>query len=196
MHSTSDTLTASSARLAVHAEPDAACLNCSAVLTGPFCAQCGQSANTHRFTFAHLLHEVPHSIWHVDRGLPYTIKEMLVRPGHTMRRYLAGQRVELFRPVALLLLLGGIASFLFLAMHLQLAEPARPAATEHEREAFAANQLVFKYFSWFTVGMLPVLAFLSWALLRRLRYNFVEHLLANALVMGTVLVVQMLFSPS
>ncbi|GAA3924521.1 DUF3667 domain-containing protein [Hymenobacter algoricola] len=172
-----------------------ACLNCEASLTGAFCAQCGQSAATHRFTLAHLLHEIPHSIWHVDRGLPYTLKEMLVRPGHTIRRYLAGQRVDLFRPVALVLLLAGAASFLLLLLHIEQLEPNRAAVTAAGQEAIAANHLVFKYFAWFTIAMLPLYSLLSWVLLRRLRYNFVEHLMANALVIGGVLAVQILFLP-
>lgn len=187
MHSSSDA--------DADAVPVPACLNCAAPLTGPYCAQCGQSAHTHRFTWAYLLHEIPHSVWHVDKGLPYTIWEMLVRPGLTMRRYLVGQRVNLFRPLALVLLLAGIASFLLLALHLQLLEPTRASRTPTEQGALAVNKLVAKYFAWFTVVMLPGFALLSWALLRRLRYNFVEHFMANALVLGEVLVVQMLFLP-
>lgn len=171
-----------------------ACLNCAAVLTGPYCAQCGQDAHTQRFSWAYLLHEIPHSVWHVDKGLPYTIWEMLVRPGRTMRRYLAGQRVNLFRPLALVLLVAGVASFVMLALHIQML-PDQPARTPAEQQAQAVNQLTLKYFAWFTVALLPGFALLSWALLRRLRYNFVEHFMANALVMGNVLVLQMLFFP-
>lgn len=173
----------------------AACLNCGAALAGPFCAQCGQSAHTHRFTAAHLLHELPHSVWHVDRGLPYTIKEMLVRPGRTMRRYLAGQRVDLFRPVALVLLLAGVASFLLLALHLERIQPGHPPVTPAEHKTAAAGQLVFKHFAWFTLALLPLYALLSWAMLRRLRYNFVEHFMANAFVFGGALVLQMALLP-
>lgn len=72
-----------------HGHPTA-CLNCGTSLTGLFCAQCGQSAHMHRFTAAHLPHELLHGVWHVDSGLPFTLKEMLVRPGHTVHRYLAG----------------------------------------------------------------------------------------------------------
>jgi hypothetical protein len=106
----------------MHSPAPAACLNCEAALTGPYCAQCGQDAHTQRFSWGYLLHEIPHSVWHVDKGLPYTIWEMLVRPGATMRRYLAGQRVRLFRPLALVLLVAGIASFLILALHVQVLQ--------------------------------------------------------------------------
>ncbi|MDO7876162.1 DUF3667 domain-containing protein [Hymenobacter sp. ASUV-10] len=181
MHSPSDAL-------------PAACLNCEAALTGPFCAQCGQATSTRRFTWGYLLHEVLHSVWHVDKGVVYTIWEMLRRPGHTMRRYLAGQRVQLFKPLALVLLVAGIASFLILALHVEVL-PEMPARTPAERHGLAVSQVAMKYLAWFTVATLPGFALLSWGLLRRLRYNFVEHFMANALMMATVMVLQMLFLP-
>ena len=181
----------------MHSPSDAppACLNCEAPLTGPYCARCGQDAHTHRFTWGYLLHEIPHSVWHVDKGLPYTIWQMLRRPGPTMRRYLAGQRVKLFRPLALVLLVAGVASFLILVLHVQVL-PDQPAPrTPAEQQTQAVSQLAMKYFAWFTVATLPGYALLSWALLRRLRYNFVEHFMANALMMGTVMALQILFFP-
>jgi hypothetical protein len=175
--------------------PPAACLNCTAPLTGPYCAQCGQDAHTQRFSWGYLLHEIPHSVWHVDKGLPYTIWEMLVRPGATMRRYLAGQRVNLFRPLALVLLVAGIASFLIVVFHIQVLPEQAAGNTPAEQRAQLVGQVAMKYFAWFTVATLPGFALFSWALLRRMRYNFVEHFMANALVMGTVMGLQILFFP-
>jgi hypothetical protein len=84
------------------------CLNCDTQLTDRFCAHCGQSATTHRLTMGHLLHEIPHSIWHVDKGIFYTLRELLLRPGPSMLGYLRGQRARQFAPLSLLLLVTGI----------------------------------------------------------------------------------------
>ena len=57
------------------------CMNCGQPLKGHFCYQCGQSANTHRFSvLGFLAHDVVHGIWHVDKGILFTIKEILLRP--------------------------------------------------------------------------------------------------------------------
>ena len=62
------------------------CLDCGTALTDRFCAHCGQQANTHRITLKHLLlHDLPHSIWHVDKGIAYTFWQMLTRPGPTVQ---------------------------------------------------------------------------------------------------------------
>ena len=66
---------------AVHHLP-AACLNCSTLVPDRFCGHCGQDAHhTHRLPLAHMLHEIPHSIWHVDKGILYSIWNILIRPG-------------------------------------------------------------------------------------------------------------------
>ena len=71
------------------------CLDCGAALTDRFCAHCGQPANTHRITLKHLLlHDLPHSIWHLDKGIAYTFWQMLTRSGLTIRGYLAGQHTR------------------------------------------------------------------------------------------------------
>lgn len=96
-----------------------ACLNCGTALADHFCAHCGQPAATHRFTLRHLLlHDLPHSVWHVDKGLLYTFRQMLTRPGLTIREYLAGQRARHFRPISYLLLLIGGSALLISALHL------------------------------------------------------------------------------
>lgn len=79
-----------------------------------------------------------------------------------------------------------------LLLHLKRTEVGHPPVTAAEHQAAAVEEIVFKYFAWFTLLMLPLYALLSWGLLRRLRYNLVEHLLANAFMMSAVLLLQML----
>ena len=98
--------------------PYHACLDCGAALSGRYCAHCGQPADTHRITLKHLLfHDLPHSIWHVDKGLVYTFYQMLTRPGLTIRGYLAGQRTRQFRPISYMLLLVGLSALVMSAFH-------------------------------------------------------------------------------
>ena len=183
-------------------QPGTLCLGCHQPLAGPYCAACGQPAATRaRITLKDLLHDIPHSIWHVDHGVFYTLRELLARPGATLRRYLAGERARFFRPLALLLLVAGVASLLMAVLHLDkvMAEvPARNASAQAQavaRSMTAVNHLILKYFSWFTIAMLPLYAWLSWALLRRLQLYYTEHLLANAFLLSAALLLQIGFMP-
>ncbi|GAB3296943.1 DUF3667 domain-containing protein [Hymenobacter tenuis] len=162
------------------------CLNCGTALHDQFCAHCGQPANTHRLSMAHWLHDIPHSIWHVDKGLPYTLGQMLRRPGPTLRRYLAGQRAPFFRPLTYLLLITGLITFCYVVLHLRpynTHDPSIPPAIQAMQERFL--QFFSKYLNWFTVALLPLTALVARLCLRRGGFNYAEALTITTYVTGT-----------
>ncbi len=170
------------------------CLNCEAVVPGHFCGHCGQEAHTHRFTLGHVLHEIPHTILHVDKGLFYTSKEMMLRPAATLRNYLAGQRIRHFKPLAYVLLIAGLSSFIYAVLHLHTYNPNEPSmgpAGREMQEHISAGS--GKYMSWFMAGSLPLTALITWGLLRRVRFNYAECLIINAYIIGTGTLVTMPF---
>ncbi|SHL13002.1 DUF3667 domain-containing protein [Hymenobacter psychrotolerans] len=163
-----------------------ACLNCGTALHDRFCAHCGQPANTHRLTMAHWLHDIPHSIWHVDKGLPYTLGQMLRRPGPALRRYLAGQRVPFFRPLTYVLLITGLITFCYVVLHLRpynTHDPSIPPAVQAMQERFL--QFFSRYINWFTVALLPLTALVARLCLRRGGFNYAEALTITTYVTGT-----------
>lgn len=171
-----------------------ACLNCGSPVPGHFCGHCGQDAHTHRFTLGHLLHEIPHTVLHVDKGLLYTAKELALRPAPTLRRFLAGQRVPHFRPLAYVLLIAGVSAFLFTALHLRpyLAEDPNVGPAGRQLQAHLADG-TGKYWRWIAVGALPLTAFLAWRLLRRAAFTYAEWLVINAYLLGTASLLTMPF---
>lgn len=90
------------------------CKNCGQhlLLNQNFCHSCGQKADTHRINFHFLVHEIQHSIFHVDGGILYTLKHLFTRPGHMLREYLEGKRIHHFKPVLMLIIIGSINGLL------------------------------------------------------------------------------------
>jgi hypothetical protein len=178
-----------------------ACLDCGAVLTDRFCAHCGQPADTHRITLKHLLlHDLPHSVWHVDKGLAFTFWQMLTRPGLTIRGYLAGQRTRQFRPVSYLLLLVGLAGLVMSAFQANLQQAmldAQSVGAGSPSQGMMAVvierylSLCMKHPSLMQLVLLPLNALVAWWLLRRAGYNYAEVLLANAFIVGTITVLNL-----
>ena len=177
------------------------CLDCGAALTDRFCGHCGQPANTHRINLKHLLlHDLPHSIWHVDKGIAYTFWQMLTRPGLTIRGYLAGQRTRQFHPVSYLLLLVGLAALVMSAFHLDLQQAMLATQSPKAGGPPVALMTVVmeRYFSiamrhpsLMQLVLLPLNALVAWRLLRRAGYNYAEVLLANAFIVGTFTVLNL-----
>ena len=88
------------------------CANCDAVLTGPYCATCGQHAHQSARTLGVLFHDAWHVITHVDGRFWRTMHALLLRPGLLTQEYFAERRARYLPPVRVYLVL----SVLFFAL--------------------------------------------------------------------------------
>jgi hypothetical protein len=81
--------------------PNATCLNCSATLVGPYCAQCGQHAHESARSLHVLFHDAWHLITHLDGRVWSTLVPLLIRPGRLTREYFADHRARYVPPFRL-----------------------------------------------------------------------------------------------
>ena len=89
------------------------CANCGRAIAGPeqkFCPACGQTTPAHRIDWHFLGHELEHSVLHMDRGILYSLKELMLRPGRLIRNYLEGRRAGIVKPVLLVMMTGAAAT--------------------------------------------------------------------------------------
>jgi hypothetical protein len=89
-----------------------ACANCSAPLTGKFCAACGQKVHLHR-SLVHVGEEILHGVTHFDGKAWTTLPMLLFRPGKLTRDYIDGKRARYIAPVPLFLLVVFLMFFVF-----------------------------------------------------------------------------------
>lgn len=88
------------------------CLNCDTPLGGKFCYECGQKSDTHRITARHFIfHDLVHGVWHLDKGLLFTLKETFTRPGYAAMDYINGKRVRYYNIFYLMILVLGSYSY-------------------------------------------------------------------------------------
>lgn len=91
------------------------CANCARVTDGleqKFCPACGQPTPVHRIDWHFLGHELEHSVLHMDRGVLYTLKQLMLRPGHLIRDYIEGRRLGVVKPLLLVMLTGAAATLM------------------------------------------------------------------------------------
>lgn len=89
------------------------CADCGRAIDGPaqkFCPACGQATPAHRIDWHFMLHELEHSVLHMDRGILYSLKELMFRPGHFIRDYLEGRRARQAKPLLLLMVMGAVVA--------------------------------------------------------------------------------------
>lgn len=163
----------------------AACLNCGAVLTGPFCAACGQRKAA-RLGVSTVRAEAWSRLRLFDSGLVRSLWLLVRQPGGYARAYVLGQRAGVMQPLALLLVLIGL--LVVLLGYTQYLAPA----TDNEVlvRMFA---LVREYSKWsFSLGILAIYL-AAWLVFRgHLGYNATELLVLAACAHALCLVLQLM----
>lgn len=89
-------------------DPQRACIACQTSVDALFCPQCGHPTDQPRFTWPLLLREFLGRLT-FEKGFLLTLREMTIRPGHFMRRYLAGHRRGFSSPLAFFFITTAIA---------------------------------------------------------------------------------------
>ncbi len=157
------------------------CRNCGADAHGKYCQVCGQKTAFHRLTLGHIVSELPHAIFHVDRGFGVTLVQLLRSPGKTINNYLDGKRASYFNPLTFLLIWTGVSAFLYSQYPFNYgvgAAASMPPEIGAKYDAFLRN--FFRYQSLLLLLYLPFLAVITKLLFWKAGRAYGEHLVINA----------------
>jgi hypothetical protein len=174
------------------------CANCGRAIDGAdqkFCPACGQSTPAHRIDWHFLGHELEHSVLHMDRGIFFTLKHLMFRPGHLIRDYIDGRRAHHVKPLMLIMITAAAVIFLtqwlmggdIVRSDLLLgAEGAARAEGHADSMRFAetlgtVNAWMIHHFAAVTLLLLPVeAAAFKLAFRRSQKLNYPEWLVVTA----------------
>lgn len=174
------------------------CQNCENKAEGNFCSNCGQKTNTVRLNWHYLKDEINYTFLHVNKGLLYTAKQLLIRPGYTVREFIDGKRIKHYKPVLLLFVIAGINGLL---MHYIPIENLIHNDTSNQVAAKQAQltKVVFewltKHYSLYEILVLPIYAFCSWLAFKKYGYNYIENIIINSFAASQRLIIGMFFFP-
>lgn len=189
------------------------CKNCFNKLESKYCQECGQKSNTNRIDWHEISHDMIHSIWHIDKGFFYTFVQLIKRPGASISDYLAGRRVNYFKPFSYLLLTSAISLFV-ISFVLKITAPGTgsiPLETirdnieqqdqiihQYEHTSIFVKTGVFvgsfvrKYLGFLLFGLTPILSLFSLLFFKNPRYNYWEHLAAAMYIISQINIVSIL----
>lgn len=169
------------------------CLNCAQELKGPYCAGCGQKADVHRISFRHfIVHDVMHGTFHVDKGMLFTAKQALIRPGKAALDYISGKRIRYYNVFYFILILVGI-NILMTHYHNQIAlsvNPDKLIAAQTNAVGEKVSKILGHYGKLLVFIFVPITAFNSYLLFRRKSLNYSEHfIISGMLLLGITLLI-------
>jgi hypothetical protein len=169
------------------------CLNCDKELVDTFCSSCGQKADTHRITIKNFIsHDVIHGLFHLEKGILFTSKEALLRPGKAAVDYISGKRKRYYNVFYLILITFGLIVF-FRHFYVELSNTL---ATEPIQERTYINEASKRYAELFSQKskiiiflFVPLFALNSYIFFRRKKLNLAEHsIIAGMILLGTLLI--------
>lgn len=158
------------------------CKNCGTIYTESFCNQCGQKT-PHRYTVAHVFHELVHTFTHADKGIFSFAWNIIRKPGIIALDFVEGRRKRHFNIFQYLLIIVGITTFLISKTHFMensMKDINSLAGTKVSgRVAVFQSEMVHslqKYFNIVQLSLVPVYAFFSWLFLGKKKFNYAENI--------------------
>lgn len=186
------------------------CKNCNHTIEGNYCSNCGQSAHIHSLGFTYFLHEIQHSLLHVDKGILFTTKELFSRPGRTINEYIAGKRVNHFKPFAYLFIMSSLYVLISHLLKLEdfdtkISFELSPDTVSSKADSQKTQNFILtvkdiihwirNHYAYSNLMILPVLSLASFLAFKKRGYNYFEHLILNTFLAGQRTVFFLLFLP-
>ena len=166
------------------------CKRCAQEISGHYCANCGNATELRRIDGSYIANEVS-SVLNFDKGILYTIKELLIRPGLTVRKFIAEDRNRLVKPVIFII----ISSLLYSV--LRGAFKFEDGYVYYDNSIQNTASIMFEWVqNNYGYGNLIMGAFIAlWTklLFRKSRYNFYEILILLCFVMGIGMIILAVF---
>lgn len=170
------------------------CHNCSALITGNFCINCGQKKYK-RIDKKYIWDELQYTLFHTNKGFLYSIKKILSNPGKTAMEFINGNRVNHYKPILLVFILSGIATFISYKL-LKLKEVMNDYFTQKN---INSNQMgdfmnfLSSYTSIIMLLMIPLFALTTWIAFKKWGHNYYEHLVMNAYILSFYTLISIIF---
>jgi len=143
------------------------CRNCNAAVNGKYCANCGQKVQLKRISLHDIIHEVFHFFTHLDKGFPYTLKSLMLRPGRMQKEYLDGDRSRHQKPFSMFFLSATISGLIYYWINTALIRYMH-AGDRSEAEFFN------RYWVILHICLFPAYALITYLFFRKSRYYFGE----------------------
>ena len=157
------------------------CNTCNYEVALNYCPNCGQAAHLKRIDRHYISHEIEH-VLHFERGILYTIRELLIKPGENVRHFISINRSRLVKPIIFIIITSLIYSLITHFFHI---DDEYVYYTETKKSTTGAIfDWVKGHYGYANIIMGVFIAFWAKIFFRKYNYNFFEILILLCFVMG------------
>ncbi len=167
------------------------CKNCSAEVSQNYCSNCGQPTILKRIDGNYIIHEIG-QILNLERGILFTIKELIIRPGENVRNFISENRGRLVKPIIFIIITSLIYSLINQFFHIE------DSYVKFEEAEQSTTGYIFKWvqdhYGYANIIMGIFIAFWAKLFFRKYNYNYFEILILLCFVMGIGMLIYSIFA--
>jgi hypothetical protein len=168
------------------------CKNCNSEFQGNYCPNCGHPQKLERINGRYILSEIG-SVLHFEKGILYTIKELLIRPGQNIRAFISEDRNRLVKPIMFILVTSLIYTIFVEIFHFSDGYINYNLNDLKGSSLSVIFQWIAEHYGYSNIIMAVFIAIWIKVLFRKYNYNFYEILILLCFVMGIGMLMLALF---
>jgi hypothetical protein len=157
------------------------CVNCDSQINQSYCGNCGQPAKLKRIDGHYIIHEIEH-VLHFEKGILYTIRELLIRPGENVRHFISENRSRLVKPIIFIIITSLIYTLITHFFHIE------DGYIKFEEIKKSSIGVIFSWvqshYGYSNIIMGVFISFWAKLFFKKYGYNFYEILILLCFVMG------------
>lgn len=157
------------------------CRNCNSAMSDNYCSHCGHPAQLKRIDGHYIQHEITH-VLHFEKGIFYTIKELMLRPGDSVRAFIAENRSRLVKPIVFVIVTSLIYTIVNQFFHIE--DVYIKYEDSQGNSVNAINKWTQSHYGYTNIIMGIFIAWWLKLFFRKLNYNFYEILILLCFVIG------------
>ncbi len=159
------------------------CCQCNNNVSEKYCPNCGQAAQLQRIDKHYISHELLH-LFHFEKGFSYTAKELFLRPGNSIRGFIAVNRNKHMKPIPYLI----VTSLLYtLITHFIKADEINNGKEKLDFDNKTIDAMLYwvqHHFGYANIMMGIFIALAIYFIFKKYNYNFFEVLILTTFIMG------------
>lgn len=166
------------------------CKNCNQEVNGNFCSNCGHPKNLKRIDSQYIIHEIE-NVLEFERGILFTVKELLINPGHSIKNYLAENRNQFVKPIVFIILTS--LFYTFCNEYFRFEEEYVKYTESNLSAVNDVNRWIRENYGYSNILMGFLIAFWTKLFFRKHDFNFFEVLVLLCFVMGIGMLIYSVF---
>lgn len=166
------------------------CKTCNIEINGNYCPNCRQASELKRIDRSYILSEIG-SVLNFDKGIFYTIRELLLRPGTTIKDFITNDRNRLVKPLIFII----ISSLIYTIFKevLNFEDGYVKYSNDKKTTVTILMDWIKNNYGYANILMGLFIAFWTKLLFKKYKYNFYEILIVLCFVMGIGMLIYSVF---